>query len=670
MQLPMFAPESSWRPPSIDSLPSWKGMKRISIDCETKDPFLKKLGPSVRRGGYITGISLTFEDTNQSFYLPYRHLGGDNLPVEEVLRYMKMNAAEYEGQIVGANLSYDLDYLWTEGILFPKVSFYRDIQIAAPLIYELEYSYSLFNIGQRVGIEAKEDALLNEAAAAYGLSPKSDMWQLPARYVGLYAETDTITPLQILRKQEAEIERLGLWDIWNLESKVLPILVKMRQRGVLIDQDQLEHVENWSLEQEAMNLKIVKDATGHEVGIGNVWKAQALVPALEFIGVKLGKTKTGKPQINKETLESINHPVAKALARARKVNKVRTTFAQSIRNYMVDGRIHCTLKQMASEDEEGNQKGARYGRLSCIDPNLQQQPSRDDFANMWRDIYIPEKGKIWGCLDYSQQEPRWTTHFADIMGLTKADQAAKRYRDDPSTDNHDMMTRLIHGDEAVSAMDKIKYKASRSACKDIFLGLCYGEGGAKLATDLGLSTRWSVAFGRGRKREVKFYENRADAMEAKYNYEGSDVYMWEAAGAEAQGMLDNFDANCPYVRQLAKAAEDRAKDKGHIITVGGRRLNFEEQKNGTYDYTHKALNRVIQGSSADQMKTAMVMIEEQMPETFIQLQVHDELDGSFESIDEMKRVAKIMSECIGDTRVPFKVDIEIGPSWGSLTDAE
>lgn len=654
MQLPLFEPTSTWKVPNIADLPSWKGKQRICIDIETRDDTLKELGPGVRRGAYIVGVGFTIEDTKQTFYLPMRHAGGGNLPEDQVLRYLKENAAVFDGQLVGANLSYDLDFLWEEGILFPNIKFYRDIQVADPLIYELHDSFSLENIGKRFKIPAKREDELRAAALEYKIDPKKHLWKLPAQHVGFYAEQDTISPLLILREQEKLIEQFDLWSIWNLESKVLPILLKMQRRGVRIDQNKLKHIDDWSLAEETKALAIVKQHTDYDVGLGNIWKAEALVPALKAIGMKIGQTKTGKPNIDADILDGIDHPVGKALARARKVNKLRTTFGESIRKHMTQGRIHCTFNQIAREDADGGIKGARFGRLSCVKPNLQQQPSRDEFASMWRSIYIPEEGALWVSNDYSQQEPRWTTHFAALMNLKGAKEAAKRYRDDPKTDNHTMMAELTG--------------LPRKQAKDIFLGLCYGEGGAKLCRDLNLPTRWAVTFvGDNRRREVKHYETKEDALHARFNYEG-EAYYWEAAGTEGQNIIDTFDARVPYVRLLAREAEKRAKETGRIRTVGGRLLHFPQKENGSYDWTHKALNRLIQGSSADQTKTALVAIDTEMPEVFLQLQVHDELTSSCASIQEAQGVSKLMRECISDTLVPFRVDIEVGPSWGEAKD--
>lgn len=665
-----FTPESDWRPTEVSQLPSWAGAKRIALDCETKDLSLRDLGPGPRRGGYTTGWAFKIEG-GPKHYLPIRHEGGDNLPVEEVLRYLRDNLKNFDGDIVGANLSYDLDYAANDGIEFHPDAKFRDIQIADPLIYELHKSYSLKNIGDRWGVKGKETDVLFEAARSMGLDPGQGMWRLPARYVGEYAENDVDAPLEIYAKQREVLDKDDLWQIFDLETALLPVLIKIRRRGVRIDFDKLKSIEDWSFKEETEALRLIKDQTGVNIAVGDVWKANALAPALESLGVKLGKTSTGAPQIDADLLDGLNHPVATAMKHARKVNKMRTTFAASIRKYETNGRIHCSLQQIAMENEKGDQVGVRYGRMSAMDPNLQQQPSPDRdpvIAGEWRKIFIPEEGAIWGVNDYSQQEPRWTTHFAAVMDLPKAQEAAKRYRDDPDTDNHDMMTRLIHGDEQVDAWfreDPKAYKVNRGYSKNIFLGLCYGEGGAKLCIDIGKPTRWALIKGYGSNKEMTYFENRHEAWKARAD--SGEGFIREVAGLEGQEILDNFDAEVPYVRAIARKASERAESVGFVRTVMGRRLHFEQRPDGSYDWTHKALNRVIQGSSADQTKKAVIDLDR--AGYFIQLQVHDEIDGSYGSTAEAVAAGKIMRESILDVcepLVPFKVDTECGPSWGEI----
>lgn len=649
MQFPLFTTvQSNWTPPDLNALPSWEGAKRVAIDCETRDPDLKKLGPGAGRrpNSYITGISFAIED-GPGGYLPIRHEGGDNLPVEAVLRYFRDQAKVFTGDIVGANLPYDLDFLAGDGIEFSRARFFRDIQIADPLICELHDSYSMQAIAQRWGFDGKNEAMLRAAASDYKIDPKKDMWKLPARFVGAYAEEDTRLPLNILRRQEREIDDQDLWRVYDLESRLLPVLTKLRRRGVRIDTDRLEQIERWAYAKEAEALARVRAATGVKIAVGDVWKPEALAPALEYIGIRLNKTSTGKPSIDKELLGSIDHPVADALERARKVNKLRTTFAGSVRDHMVNGRIHCTFNQLRKQkdDEEGT-AGAAYGRLSCQNPNLQQQPARDDFAPMWRAIYLPEEGELWASNDYSQQEPRMAVHYAclarDLIGQhawQSAIAARDAYRNDPNTDNHQMM----------ADMAGIK----RKDAKEIYLGLSYGMGGAKMCRKLGLPTMRAV-------RGPRFQLFDVNSPEGKRLVE-EGARRFEAAGPEGQRLLDTFDSKVPFVKKLAKACEARAKAVGYITTLSGRRCRFPKDRDGNFDWTHKGLNRLIQGSSADQTKAAMVALDAAGFDMIIQ--VHDEIAFSIRDPKEGEAAAEIMRTCV-PLELPSKVDVEVGPTWG------
>lgn len=650
LQVPLFELESSWRPPSLGDLPSWAGAKRVGFDFETRDPFLDGLGPGVERDdSYVVGFSFAIED-GPSHYVPLRHEGGDNVEDPGLAwQYLRDQAREFDGFIVGMNLGYELRWAWKNGVHFPKVKRFRDVSVADPLINELHLKYNLNAIAERWGLPGKDRTKLIEAARHFDVDPAKGLWRLAARYVGAYGDRDSVLPLQILRRQEREIEKQDLWEVFDLESDVLPVLARMSQRGVLVDLERLRGVEEWSLAQETEALEKVRHLSGRTITVGDVWKPGALAPALEAIGVEVpftvrGKKNTKTYSIDQEFLVGVDHEVAESIAWARKVNKLRTTFASSIRKHMVNGRIHCTFNQLRRTKEDGNTRGAAYGRLSSENPNMQQQPARDEFAAMWRSIYRPEEGSVWGADDYSQQEPRWLVHFAELMRLPMAYEAAQRYRDDPSTDNHQMMADLTG--------------VPRKQAKELLLGKCYGMGGAKLCRKLGLPTRWAVYY-RGWERETEYFEHAADSYEAARRNEGR---AFEAAGEEGQAIIDKFDAKLPFVREIARRAQRQAQRRGYVKTHSGRRCRFPQRDDGTYDWTQKALNRVIQGSSADQTKRALV--EGDRAGYHIQLQVHDEIDGSFADRAEAQGLGEVMRTCYSDLRVPFKVDVEVGPSWG------
>ena len=658
MPLPPFTPRSDWQLPDLRELPSWRDAKRVCIDMETRDPNLTTMGPGVRRDGKIVGFGFAIED-GPGGYLPIAHGNGRNLDPEHVLQYFKDQAKHFKGEIVGANLPYDLDYMAEEKIIFKGAAYFRDVCVAEPILDELQFSYSLDNIAARRGIPGKDERMLREAAAAYGVDPKAGLWELPPEFVGRYGEQDCRAPLAILRRQERDIDEQDLWDVWNLESKLLPVLLKMRRRGVRIDFDKLEQVERWAEEREVSALAKLTYLTGIHLDRSDTTKTAALIPVLEHIGVdfKDPKNRTdpstkfpeGQPSITNDSLDAMDSsPVIDALREAKKFNKLSGTFVKSIRTHSVKGRIHCTFKQMIGEDDSGNEGGARYGRLSCSNPNLQQQPARDkEIGPMWRQIYIPDEGGEWACLDFSQQEPRWLVHYAEGQKLPKAKEMADRYRTDPTADNHDMMATLINPDWP-NIKDLKRKKYERGVAKQIFLGLCYGMGPAKLAKSLGLPTKKRSFMKNGRKIE----------------------YL--GAGDEAQALLDKFRKGVPFVKELMNRVQKKAGKKGYIFTAEGRRCRFPKlakanSKGELYDWVFKGGNRLIQGSAGGQTKTAMVLAD--AAGVRVQLQVHDELDFTIWNPQEALDCAEIMRNAL-PCSVPHKVDIETGDNWGEISEPE
>jgi len=643
-QRPLFEPTVAWTAPRISDLPSWAGVKRLAIDVETCDPFLRKLGPGVRRGGYMVGVSFAIEG-GPAFYLPFAHEADeDNLDPGKCFEYLAEQARAFKGELVGANLSYDLDYLEESGVCFANTAAYLDVLNAEPLLDELSGNYSLNTVSKRHGFEGKDELMLGQAAEAYGVDPKGGLWRLPGRFVGAYAEGDVTLPLKVMRSQEKQLEGQELGAVWDMECQLLPVLLTMRRRGVRIDFDQLERVEAWSRVRAAECLSVIKDLTGVVVGPDDLMKPDALAPALQKIGIEIPLTpKTGKPSITAALLENIDHDVARSILKARKATKVRTTFCASLREHETGGRIHCTFNQLRAvrDGSDDDERGARFGRLSCSAPNLQQQPARDPkIGPMWRAVYVPDEGAEWSQLDYSQQEPRWLAHYAELLDnppLRRAREIAARYREDPAADIHTAMTQMIHGEDTWNAWDKRTRRINRGICKQIFLGLCYGMGGAKLCRELGLETKWTYSARLGK--------------------------MIEIAGPEGEALLERFNNEVPFVRGLAKRCESRAKEMGFIRTAGGRKCRFPRE-GGKLQWTHKALNRVVQGSAADQTKLAMIRGHRAgIP---MQLQVHDELNLSVTDHAPAHELAEIMRTAL-PANVPFKVDPKFGPNWGELS---
>lgn len=616
-QQPLFAPENPWTPPD-HNLPGWKNAKRVAIDCETRDPNLKTLGPSIRTGGYIVGVSFAIED-GPAYYLPVRHGAGGNLDEGKVFRYLKKQAKEFTGQIVGANLPYDLDYLAEAGVVFRKATF-LDVQVAAPLLWEHHLSYSLDNIAKRYGYEGKDTRLLDQALSCFGKGNQmGNLWKLHSMYVGPYATEDARLPLKVLRRQEKEIEREGLQRVFELESKVLPVLVKMRRRGIRLDLDRLAQIEEETLAREKEMLQTIWQSSGMSLSEDDLWKADALAKVLGECGIEVGTTDEGRPSVTKAFLKEVNTDVSLAIMEARRVNKIRTTFVASVNRYRVNDRLHPTYNQLKKDrDAGGAMAGTISGRLSSQDLNLQQQIG----TPYWRSIFLPEEGETWASIDYASQEPRLTCHYASGAKCWRADEFAQAWRDNPRLDIYPTVADLAN--------------VIRKTAKTIFLGLGYGMGGGKMCDQLGLPKveRFSARWGK----------------------------QYWAAGEEGQAIIDAVKEAVPWVKELSDMCQAKAEERGWIRTLGGRVLHFEEdKKEGGYRHTYAALNRLIQGSAADQTKQALVDIDAAglKPRT----QVHDEIGGSFKTEHDIEQARHFMENSY-DLLVPTVVDVEAGKSWG------
>ena len=138
----------------------------------------------------------------------------------------------------------------------------HDTMFAAPLIDENQYGYSLNKLGERYVGEVKDESLLKEAASAYGLDPKKDMWKLPAKYVGVYAEQDAALTLKLWEIFKELLRLENVEAIYELETSLIPILLEMRYKGVPVDLDKAEKVGKQLKKEEVGILTNIKKEHG------------------------------------------------------------------------------------------------------------------------------------------------------------------------------------------------------------------------------------------------------------------------------------------------------------------------------------------------------------------------------------------------------------------------
>ena len=616
-QMPLFAPESNWAPPQ--NLPDLSSAKEIAVDLETHDPDLIHKGPGwATNSGEVVGVSLATE--HWSGYLPFGHQGGGNLEKGFVVNWLKKQMATSSDKIFH-NAMYDVGWLRRLGVEVSGTI--HDTMIAAPLVNENRNRYSLDSLGSEYCGERKDESLLREAAHSFGVDPKSGMWKLPSNYVGPYAEQDAVLTLKLWQVLKDLMDKEEVNQIYSLERDLLPLLLKMRWNGVRVDEDAAEQKSKYLKREEYKLLDQITKDYGIPI---EVWNARSISKAFDKAGLTYPRTpKSNQPSFTAQWLEGHSHSLPQSIVKARRYNKMRTTFIDKmIFEHSHKGRIHGQMHPLRSDDG-----GTVTGRFSYSTPNLQQVPARDpELGPLIRGLFVPEEGCLWGAFDYSQQEPRLTVHYASLTNQPGAENAVVQYRDE-NADFHQIVADMAN--------------IPRKQAKDINLALSYGMGKKKLIQTLGISD------------------------------------------SEAEDLISRYHQRVPFVKALADSCMRNASNRGYVTTLLGRKCRFNlfeprgqrniplpyteasekwGDENIARAYTYKALNRLIQGSAADMTKKAMIDLYK---EGYIpHVQVHDELDISVETKQQAKQIKEIMENCV-QLEVPNLVDAELGTTWGNAT---
>jgi len=619
-QITMTTQNSEWVTPN--EFPDLSEETEIAIDLETRDENMKTLGTGwARKDGEIVGIAVAAGSFKG--YYPVNHQAGGNLPRTKVFAWIQ-EVLKTKADKIMHNAQYDLG--WIRSMGWQVNGRIIDTMVAAALVDENRRQYSLNALSIDYLGEMKSEAELKEAAEQRGLDAKAELWKMPAMAVGFYAEQDAALTLKLWNYFKPTLIKENLLSVWQLEMELLPVLIRMREEGIRVDLDKAESLKKEFKTLENNLLKKIKDLANIDV---DIWAARSVAKAFDNVGVKYDLTEKSKsPSFTTNWLTNNEHPLAKLIKEAREINKLHSTFIDSILRYTHKGRIHAEINQLRSDNG-----GTVSGRLSYSNPNLQQVPAKNkEYGKKIRGLFLPNEGCKWGSFDYSQQEPRLVVHYAattnkSFGGLAGADTLIKAYQEEDA-DFH----------ETVAQMANIP----RTQAKTINLGLFYGMGQAKLAKQLGITVE------------------------------------------EAKKLLVAYDMKVPFVKQLANRVQEQASKSGSIKTIKGRRCRFNLYEPKSYglhkamtekeyitEYgslasarramTYKALNRLIQGSAADQVKQAMIDCDKlgHMP----MLQIHDELCFNVESEDEEKEIKTIMEKSI-ELSVPNKVDVAIGDNWG------
>jgi len=613
--------KSEWVHPT--EFPSMKGKKVVAVDLETCDTDLKKMGPGwPRQVGKVIGIAVSSGDFTA--YYPIAHDGGGNMDRKPVLKYVKEICEDESIQKVFHNAQYDIGWLSVLGI--EVKGYIHDTMIAAALLDENRFSYALNSIVSEFLGEYKDEKVLKAKAEELGVDPKAEMFKMPAEFVGEYAEADAKLTWRLHERLITEIEKEELDRVYDVECRLIRVIFNMTKRGVRVDMDKAFGLKRKLLNKEKQYLKRIRDLTGLNV---QVWAARSVAAAFDSANLEYPHTELGAPSFTQTFLETHSHELPRMITKARVLNKLQGTFIDGIARYIHNGRLHAHINQI-----RGDAGGTVTGRFSMYAPNLQQMPIRNEFGSELRKIFIPEEGEDWLSADYSQQEPRILTHFAILNKNAGAEDVKSAF---------------------VKGLDFHKQTAEmagipRRLAKTIGLGVMYGMGYKKLAVDLDISPKEAKEMLTQFREKVPFMQGMLEAVMLRANKVGSiRTYL---------GRRCRFDLWEPNWFEVDPVTKQPVFHKALTHTAAAIKWGGAIKRAGTY----KALNRLIQGTAADQTKKAMVDVYEKLGVIPL-IQVHDELNCSVKSDIMAKEIKDIMENCI-KMEVPTKVEYKTKNNWG------
>lgn len=655
-------------------------MRKVVLDLETKDPTLRTTGTDAhtrKAGGFVFLVGLYFPELSASVNT-FEIM--DMYQSTESLTLLLNEGCEW----FGANIKYDLNWLLSEGVLLPRHTHnnvFRDVLINAPLIDETRSPqfYSLDAQCQHYGLPTKPVGLLLEAAKRVGVitdekKVRGQLWEIYNRgergVIEDYLRHDLTSTWLVAEKQAPLIVENGLERVYELESKLIPILAMMENRGVKVSTQQAEYLFDEAYNYiQGISEKLRNENGGKDVPLTT---SGALTNFILDRGHKLPNTPKSTPEkprykTDATTIEALAEidPLMQELVSARRAEKIAKDFAKgAILNSHHNGRIHPNINQIVGTSDDGSDssKGVRFGRLSYSNPNLQQIPKKDKvtldgvggLGSAMRRIFVAEDGCQVMSADFSSQEPRIIIHFAETWeralekqtgraGLWNAGRIADMYRENPAISSHDIVASGIESN--------LPWKQKRDLAKIINLGKGYEMGLNKLIKNM-------VAAG--------------------------------VSPGQAQQIMDDFDRNFPHVSLASKAAMKAAEQNGYVRTYFGRKLQFNQWEpvqfgggpplptyNEAYEryvvgkripikrsFCYRAFNRVIQGSAADQTKAAMVSLWYDHG-TLPYLQVHDELvDATISDIETVYTYKQVMENVMPLT-IPSLTEVKVGKDWKS-----
>ena len=409
---------TDWHP--LPALPDLRRVDIIALDTEERDDgLLAGRGSGWAWGaGHICGISVAYraEGNIVAHYFPLTHPDSPNFDRELTFQWLRDLIASGV-QFVTQNGVFDWGWLRTDaGIVMPPSKQLEEIGALATVIDENRKRYSLDALCEWRNLPGKDETLLKEAAIAAGFpkraKPQAFISQLPARFVGPYAEADARNTLALFKSLNPILDQEGTRGAYRLEVDLLPMCLEMRRRGIRTDTAAAEQARDLLLHKRDAVLAELSEKLGVTVGMDELNRSAWRAAMFDQHGVKYPRTEKGNPSFtagNSGWMPRHPHWLPQLIVQADKLNNYAVNFLETyIMGHVVRGRVHAEIHPHRSD--EG---GTRSLRFSYSSPPLQLMPAHDkELAPLIRGVFLPEEGEWWAKCDVSQQEFRFIVHYA------------------------------------------------------------------------------------------------------------------------------------------------------------------------------------------------------------------------------------------------------------------
>ena len=593
--------------------PRLDGAERIAFDCEGTGLYYPR--------DHLFGISIAVPGWGSAYWDVRRQ--------PEVKRWWNDQMKRFKGHLYAHNAHFDAK-MWYGAKMDLPLDQTRCTMIQACLINEHEFEFGLDYLSKKYLKREKVGDVYAQLAAMFG-GPATRSAQIlnlqkaPPELVDPYAVVDAELVLDLSYWQDAEIEKQGIQEIVEFEAMIFPTIQEMTRWGVRVDLNRAEDAQKDLGAIIDTDQKKLNDIVGFDINVnssaqikkifdpqkqGRVWVANN--------GYQVEETAKGGPSIPSPVLrEMTNDPRAQLIVDIRSNIKTRDTFLGGhVIGHAVDERVYPTINQAKGEDG-----GTGTGRLSYVDPALQQVSARNKrVSKIVKGCFLPEMDEDWESFDLASQEVRIFAH------LTKNEHIIKQYRDNPLSDFHQLVADMM------GIVRNATYSGQVNS-KQLNLSMIFNSGNGAIAEKLGLPFSWETFQSRG------------------------ETVTYKKAGSEAMSAINLYHEKVPGVKDLADRAKKVAEQRGWVRTQYGRRLRFPR---GYKSY--KASGLIIQATSADVTKHALHLLYQEAKKSEmgrLLLTCHDSYECSVVK-GKNKQFAEMMQDIVSTSfpwlRVPLVLD--------------